>query len=129
MNKSVIVYGPKGCGKTRNAERLRAHFGLDHVIDDWAPGRDGGLIPMFGVLVLTSAVVPDLHFKHGVRWVDFDSAMRGTRGAVTSERRERIATAALQGILVNCMPGSGWQQSVALRAVAAADALIAELDK
>ncbi len=35
--RSVIVYGPQGCGKTRNAEALRIHFGLATVCeaDDW----------------------------------------------------------------------------------------------
>lgn len=35
---AVVVYGPQGCGKTRNAERLRKHFGKRSVIDDWTPG-------------------------------------------------------------------------------------------
>jgi len=36
MNKSIIVYGPQGCGKTVNAERIRKHFGLTgKIVDDW----------------------------------------------------------------------------------------------
>lgn len=31
---SIIVYGPQGCGKTKHAEALRAHFNCDAVIDD-----------------------------------------------------------------------------------------------
>ena len=31
---SVIVYGPQGCGKTKNAERLRKHFKMDETCDD-----------------------------------------------------------------------------------------------
>lgn len=31
---SVIVYGPQGCGKSLNAEKLRRAFGCDHVVDD-----------------------------------------------------------------------------------------------
>lgn len=35
---SVIVYGPQGCGKTRNKQILLDHFGLSKVKDDFAPG-------------------------------------------------------------------------------------------
>jgi hypothetical protein len=35
MNKSVIVYGPQGCGKTRWAERIAKHFGLTRIVDGW----------------------------------------------------------------------------------------------
>lgn len=35
--RSVVVFGPQGCGKTRNAEALAAHFGLRFVVDDWDP--------------------------------------------------------------------------------------------
>lgn len=50
---SVIVHGPQGCGKTRNAEQLRTHFGLTEIIEleDFA----GVFIPDRGALVLTSA--------------------------------------------------------------------------
>ena len=34
MTKTVIVYGPKGCGKTRNAEHLRQYFGCTEINDD-----------------------------------------------------------------------------------------------
>lgn len=35
MNDSVIVYGPRGCGKTTHAETLRKHYGLEHIVDDY----------------------------------------------------------------------------------------------
>jgi hypothetical protein len=34
----VIVYGPRGCGKTRHGEALAAHFGLGRIVDEWMPG-------------------------------------------------------------------------------------------
>lgn len=37
--RSVIVHGPMACGKTRNAERIRAYLGCDCVVDDW-DGRE-----------------------------------------------------------------------------------------
>lgn len=35
---AIIVHGPQGCGKTRSAEALKAHFGVSRVVDGWAPG-------------------------------------------------------------------------------------------
>lgn len=37
--KKIVVFGPPACGKTRNAEALAAHFGVDIVVDDWDPKR------------------------------------------------------------------------------------------
>jgi hypothetical protein len=48
---SLVIYGPQGCGKTRNALRLAAHFGLSHIIDEWQPGD---LLPP-DTLALTNA--------------------------------------------------------------------------
>lgn len=30
---NVIVYGPQGCGKTLNAEKLAAHFGCKNIVE------------------------------------------------------------------------------------------------
>jgi cytidylate kinase len=30
---NVIITGPQGCGKTRNGEALRVHFGMRRVVD------------------------------------------------------------------------------------------------
>lgn len=35
MQKSWIVYGPQGCGKTRNAKTIAKSLGLSHIRDDW----------------------------------------------------------------------------------------------
>lgn len=35
---AVIVHGPQGCGKTRHAVALAAHFGLGNIWDEWLPG-------------------------------------------------------------------------------------------
>lgn len=34
MNQTVIIYGPQGCGKSRAAERIRQHFGLERILDN-----------------------------------------------------------------------------------------------
>ena len=35
---SIIIFGPQGCGKTRNVAELAAHFGMTRVVEDWTPG-------------------------------------------------------------------------------------------
>lgn len=34
MNKSCVVYGPQGCGKTRHAKRIAKHLGLSKIVED-----------------------------------------------------------------------------------------------
>ena len=54
-----------------------------------------------------------------------------TVNKTTAQRRERIATAALQGVLANSQwlpPDTTWEQ-IAAYSIRAADALIVELDK
>lgn len=33
MNKSIVIYGPQGTGKTLNAERIAKHFNLGRIIE------------------------------------------------------------------------------------------------
>ncbi|MBA0283832.1 MULTISPECIES: hypothetical protein [Stenotrophomonas] len=71
MNRSVVIYGPQRCGKTSNAQELRAHFGLQEVLDDW----DGHTAyPLEGTLVLTNN--PHAIAHHSSRVLDHGSAMR-----------------------------------------------------
>lgn len=51
MTQSVFIHGPAGCGKTTNAEKLRKHFGLTQVIDDFW-GGDRRRVPAEGALVI-----------------------------------------------------------------------------
>lgn len=58
MNKrkkpTIVVYGPMGCGKTRNAQRLLRALNRSHLIDeglDFVPGR---MVPVHDALVLTN---------------------------------------------------------------------------
>ncbi|HEU4376256.1 MAG TPA: hypothetical protein VFS02_22375 [Telluria sp.] len=51
MKPSVIVHGPRGCGKTRNRFRLLRHFDLEEFRDSWGPTE----VPRaFGTLYLTN---------------------------------------------------------------------------
>jgi replication-associated recombination protein RarA len=55
MEKSVIVYGPQGSGKTKMASEIMKHFKLKKLIEEAWPGVN---IPKHGALVLTN-VTPD----------------------------------------------------------------------
>ncbi|HHA2922774.1 TPA: hypothetical protein ACOFDN_001117 [Stenotrophomonas maltophilia] len=71
MNRSVVIYGPQRCGKTSNAQELRAHFGLHEVLDDW----DGHTAyPLEDTLVLTNN--PDAVAHHSSRVLHHGWAMR-----------------------------------------------------
>jgi hypothetical protein len=48
--RSLLVYGPQGCGKTRNARAIADALGLTDILDDWHIGMP---FPTFNVLVLT----------------------------------------------------------------------------
>lgn len=57
---TIVVYGPKACGKTRNAAALAAHFNVWVVVDDWLPGQHK-LTP--GALHLTYVPHPKVDAK------------------------------------------------------------------
>lgn len=51
MNRSVIVFGPQGCGKGLAAQQIARAFGLGDVIDEWHPGAE---VPELGTLILAN---------------------------------------------------------------------------
>lgn len=69
---SVIIYGPQGCGKTRNAEALRKAFGCDEVVDGWEPGHPVER----GNLHLTWHHRPSAPGAGRVQIMSFDEAMK-----------------------------------------------------
>ena len=71
---SVVVHGPQGCGKTRNAQALAAAFGCSSIIDDW----DGRSPLPSGALALTN-VAPT--FAQASEVLEFGAACR--RAAIT----------------------------------------------
>lgn len=73
MSNTVVIHGPQGCGKTRNAQALAAHFGCTRIIDDWN-GRDR---VEEGSLVLTNIDAFDMKalLPVGRRFVPFSKAM------------------------------------------------------
>lgn len=82
MTSSVIVAGPAGCGKTRNAEKIAAWLGLKLVYDSW----DGGPFPAFDTLVLTNrADVPNARSYASVM-AEIEAAEHSAR--ITTHRQE-----------------------------------------
>jgi MoxR-like ATPase len=81
--KSVIVYGPQGCGKTRNADALKKHFALKQVVEEFECLRKSEIAPE-DTLYLSNChpdhpAMSRAHM-HGIRMVAFDVAMRRIEG-------------------------------------------------
>lgn len=79
--KSVIVHGPQGCGKTRNAEALRKHFRLSQIVDEFETLRRANELRPEGTLYLAvhnpeqtcrGPMIKEL----GIRVVAFKDAMQ-----------------------------------------------------
>ncbi|HEY1028372.1 MAG TPA: hypothetical protein VGE28_12205 [Pseudomonas sp.] len=69
--KSWLVYGPEGCGKTKNAQAIADALGLTEIVDDWQPGDPA---PITKALVLTNHLGPD-HPPFYRRALSYDQAM------------------------------------------------------
>lgn len=79
--KVIIVFGPQGCGKTRNAARIASALGAGSVVDDWPQCRDPLTSRAFPILLLTnesSSTVKTLskYPNPYVRLMHFEEAMR-----------------------------------------------------
>lgn len=57
---SILIYGPEGSGKTTNAARLAAHFGLEKIKDDGSMFN----IPVWNTLVVLQFSLPHLPSIH-----------------------------------------------------------------
>ncbi|WP_278958525.1 hypothetical protein [Aquipseudomonas alcaligenes] len=68
--KSWLVYGPEGCGKTRNSRAIANALGLTDILDDWQPGTPA---PTTKTLVLTNSTGPFEPFCR--RLLSFEQAM------------------------------------------------------
>ena len=78
--KSVIVHGPHGCGKSLHAEKMRKHFQLSHVVEEFEALRSNEVRPD-GTLYLASTD-PERSNRGplikalGIRVVTFQDAMQ-----------------------------------------------------
>lgn len=72
MFSTVVIHGPQGCGKTRNAQALAAHFGCSRIVDDWNGQSkiEGSLVLINSMVFRIKASVPV-----GRRFVPFSKAM------------------------------------------------------
>lgn len=74
MSNTIVIHGPQGCGKTRNAQALAKHFGCSRIVDDW----NGRSKVEPGSLVLTSSLVFGIKVSAlpvGRRFIPFVAAM------------------------------------------------------
>lgn len=69
--KSWLVYGPEGCGKTRDSQAIADALGLTEIVDDWQPGDP---VPVTKALVLTNHLGPD-HMPFRRHVLSYDQAM------------------------------------------------------
>lgn len=90
----TIVHGPAACGKTRNKNLLRDHFGSERILDGWdartgwidhgeGPIRDGDLILTCAPpQAIRQAKSLREHHPRRVQIVSFDDAMQaaGAKG-------------------------------------------------
>lgn len=71
MVSPLVIYGPQGCGKTRNASALADHFRCTMIVDDW----DGRSALPDGALALCA------HYPRGQQYdvLSFQAAMAALR--------------------------------------------------
>jgi energy-coupling factor transporter ATP-binding protein EcfA2 len=69
--KSVLVYGPHGCGKSTHANEIAKALGLNKIHDDWEPGTP---FDMLDTLILTNDCQNHSPFTR--RLMSFDQAMQ-----------------------------------------------------
>jgi len=72
---SVVIYGPQGCGKTRNAKLLAKHFELKKIHDNWFIGD---YVDKNNTLILTNETPEDVRVTTRRLWISFDAAMKAT---------------------------------------------------
>lgn len=67
----LIVYGPEGCGKTTNAERIRDFFGVQSYVDEWGPDQ-----PKWpGAVHLTNIPMPGaINYEQVMQAIEYEGA-------------------------------------------------------
>ncbi|MFG6514456.1 hypothetical protein ACGYKD_11675 [Sulfitobacter sp. TB366] len=87
----ILIHGPAACGKTRNAEALKSHYGARQIVDGFYPDRraggfftDNGPAPasLAGAVILTNLGRDEARRvaeRLGARCLSFDHAKREAR--------------------------------------------------
>ncbi len=73
---SVVVYGPKGCGKTRNAIKIAAAYGLRRIFDNYSGTFND--VPSTDALILTNMKLAKYKSASDLKFVTFDDALKYT---------------------------------------------------
>jgi hypothetical protein len=81
--KSWLIYGPEGCGKTRDSQAIADALGLTEIVDDWQPGDPA---PITKALVLTNHLGPDFPAFYR-RALSYEQAM----SLVAAKAKPRVA--------------------------------------
>lgn len=79
----IVIYGPAGCGMSRNAAALAAHYGKTMVIDEWAPGD---ALPE-NAIALTNVIPNRAQLRNAI---PFAEAIRAV-GLAAAERDQHFA--------------------------------------
>lgn len=73
--KSILLYGPQGCGKTTHAKNLAKFFGLKNIVDSGgAKTKDGYLDPPFDTLIVSNSRPMNMSLTE--QMVSFDVAIK-----------------------------------------------------
>lgn len=86
VNHSVIITGPQGCGKTKNAEALRIKYGMKRIKDGWS---FRSYFQFEDVLYLTNEEPPK-KYPYAHRVVTFEDAMAAPARRLDPRRRNRL---------------------------------------
>lgn len=73
LNDSIIVHGPRACGKTRNKDALARHFGLANILDDQDPNELPSGIRC-NTLILTNVDLAGRREISGIRVIPYAQA-------------------------------------------------------
>lgn len=84
---SVIIYGPPGCGKTRNSIKLAWFFGMRRVKEDNGEMYQWVHAPRFktGKILYLTNVPPPEYLDKNRRILSFDEAMEQIEGAINGQ--------------------------------------------
>lgn len=75
-NNIMVITGPAGCGKSRNAIAFQRHFQCNRIIDGWSPNDKQKL--QAGDLLLTNVPVEHIMIG-GSRIIQYKDAVKNIK--------------------------------------------------
>lgn len=78
---SIVIYGPRGCGKTRNAEAFRKFYNCKEIVDDGkfvypVTEQEHAEFKAGNILYLTDELPPFYSVSCSRRYIPFYEACR-----------------------------------------------------